>query len=81
MSKSKSKLAFPRTVYKKNDHGDLSIKIRGTRDYYDAEIVEDEAQLKAAVSAGFIDDFEEAILGSPEPEKEDVVPEGDDEDF
>lgn len=70
MAKSKKReIIFPRHVYKKGG------SIRWDKDhYYSREYVENEAEYKAALATGYVDDFSEAIFG--EEEDEDTI-EGD----
>lgn len=62
---------FPRTLYKKG--GKL---VWGHGVQYSSETVENEEEMKAAISAGYMDDFHEALFGKEEvknaPEKRDI---------
>jgi len=72
MAKKKEDERFPRTLYKKG--GKFTW---GHGKEYSSEVVENEEEFNAAVKAGWLDDFNEAIFGKEKVSKKTDI----DEDF
>jgi len=63
--KKKQEIIFPRNVYKQGGNLVWSNKVK-----YSTELVANETEYNAALKAGFVDDFSEAIFGKTEVEEE-----------
>lgn len=75
---SKKEIKFPRTLYKKD--GPETLCSAGKKYEYSSELVENKEEYNAAIKAGYLDDFNEALFGkTPVIEEKEEEKETDDD--